>query len=182
LKNVAGTNVFITFADGIFEIGLREIRPVIKMRNTACFDIHWSQGVDRLGQLLHQSVDAAACRVIGAAQGTRRVRFSRRDLCQHHDNRRFLHVVKNDHMIVESERQIGQVAIVVGRIRQIFNVADCVVAGIADGASHERWQLGQLGDAHGPHAVAEQLERIIGIEMLLLCPAGDRHLAIPSIQ
>ena len=71
-----------------------------------------------------------------------------------------MHVVEHDHVVVERERQVGQVAVVVRRVRQVLDVADRVVAGVADRAADERRQLRQLGHADRLHALAQLVERI----------------------
>ena len=71
-------------------------------------------------------------------------------------------MVEHDHVVVERERQVGQVAIVGRRVGQLLDVADDVVAGIADRAAGERRQLRQRGRAQRLDAAFEFFERIVG--------------------
>ena len=53
-------------------------------------------------------------------------------------SQRLLHMIKNNHMVVQSKPQIGQLTIVLGRVGQIFDIADRVVTRVADRPTNER--------------------------------------------
>ncbi len=58
-------------------------------------------------------------------------------------------VVEDDHAVVEGEAQVGQAAVVGRRIGQPFDVADGVVARVADRSAAEARQARQRGRAIG---------------------------------
>jgi hypothetical protein len=97
-----------------------------------------------------------------------------RHLGQRDDNRRLLHVVEYDHVVVERERQIGELAVVGRRVRKLLDVADRVIARVSHCAAGERRQARNLGDADRLHSVAQHLERIVGREVLRALRIRDR--------
>src|SRR6185437_12532075 len=53
-------------------------------------------------------------------------------------------VIEDDHAVEEAEREVGDAAIVWRGVGKAFDVADGVVAGVADGAAAEARQTGQV--------------------------------------
>ncbi len=78
-------------------------------------------------------------------------------------NRRdgFVNVVEDDHAIIEGEAQVGQLAVVHGRVGQAFHVAHGVVGGISDGpAGGKPRQAGQVRGAVVGHLLFKQPQRV----------------------
>ena len=65
------------------------------------------------------------------------------------DRDRLVDVVEDDHAVVEGEAQVGQLAVVERRVRQALDIANGVVAGVADRAAGEARQARQGRGAVG---------------------------------
>ena len=102
-------------------------------------------------------VDSVACLSIAAVQvgGVAVAHVGER---QHED--RFVDVVEHHHVVKQAECQIGQSAIVGRSGRKVFDVADSVVAGVADCTADEGREFVEMGDADLLHLFAECFERI----------------------
>src|SRR5262249_42861256 len=66
------------------------------------------------------------------------------------------------------ETQVRQVAVVRRRARQPLNVADRVVAGVADRAAGEARQAGHVRRTEGGQLLLQQEERVGGVQLLPL--------------
>ncbi len=75
-------------------------------------------------------------------------------------------VVENDHLVIEGEGQVGDLAIVRGDMGQMLAVADGVVSGVTDRSAIERRQLGQMHGADGLDAAAQFFQRVCALELL----------------
>jgi hypothetical protein len=82
-----------------------------------------------------------------------------------------LDVVEDDEVIVDAEEEIGEMAVVAGRMGEFFGfeVADGIVGGIADGTADERGKDVRGGEAdalEGLEEIFEVFERIRGRKVL----------------
>src|SRR6478736_9540779 len=94
----------------------------------------------------------------------------------------FVDVIEDYHAIVEREAQIGQLAIIVRRTFETFDITHRVVPRVADGAPAEARQPGDDGRAILLEGFLEQLERIEmrDLARLAFCGwQGNAHLAVP---
>ena len=112
-------------------------------------DVGQLQVGDALLQPLDQPIDALAGGVVAALR-----RFARIDVGMSDDGDGLVDVVEDDHAVVEGEAEIRQTAIVRRRVRQALDIADRVVAGIADGAAAEARQARQRAARDRPAAVS----------------------------
>jgi hypothetical protein len=100
------------------------------------------------------------------------------------------HVVEDDHVIEQTERQIRQPAVVRRRVGQALDVPNRIVAGVADGSADEWRQLGQVNHPHRLHLFAQRFQRIGDLEFLGLPrflaarrdAAADLHLRAAGLQ
>jgi len=93
-----------------------------------------------------QVIDPPAGDLVGAAE------VVRIDVGVGHGGDRLVDVVEDDHAVVEGEAEVGQAAVVRGRVRQPLHVADRVV-GRVDAGGEVR-----LEDAEFVHEVIEPLQ------------------------
>src|SRR5262249_42230363 len=74
-------------------------------------------------------------------------------------------VVEDDHAVVEGEAQVGQAAVVGGRVGQPLDVADRVVAGVADGPAAEARQTGDMRRAVQGELLLQEPQRVVVLEL-----------------
>ncbi len=77
-----------------------------------------------------------------------------------------MHVVEDDEVVVEAEDEVGEVAVVGGGVGEFFGfeVADGVIAGVADGAAEEAREAGEMDAADGCEQGFEVAEGVGGVE------------------
>ncbi len=142
LENIAGPNVLDTLAHGIFERRLLEIRREADVRVAPGIDIRRGQIEPGRRELGHDRVHITLSFFVGCIGWL--AFFDPR----HHDHGHDLvHVVENNHAIVECETHVGQLAVVRRCIRQTLGVSDHIVTRVTDSASDEWGQvtIGQVG-------------------------------------
>ena len=157
LKDVAGTDVLDTLADGVFVVGLRHVRRVVERHFAAEGDVVELQRLGWRFEQPDQPVDLLAGVVVGLLQGGGAFVT---DVGQGEDDDRFLDMVENDHVVVECKPKVGQLAVVAGGVREVFDVANRVVTGIANCPADKRRQLGQVADVHRVDLLAKRFERV----------------------
>jgi len=161
LEDVAGADVLDALLDGRLELLAREVRLAGEIGRAFQGDVHRLQVAGVRGQLVDQGVDAAAGVVVGrAAADALVVEPGHGD----HDDR-LGHVIEDDHLIVEGEPQVGDLAVVVRGVGEVLEVADHVVAGVAHCAAAKRGQLGECDGAHSLHPPPQLLERVGALEL-----------------
>src|SRR5262249_55165424 len=87
-----------------------------------------------------------------------------------HRRDRFVDMIENHHPIIKGETDVGELAVVFGSIRQVFDIADHVVAGIAHGTSAKSRQPWKVGSAVSSQFLFQQLQRVGMLQF-----AGLRH-------
>jgi len=160
LKNVAGANVLDTLVHRLLELLARKVRFVREGRLRERRNIGWRQFATGRFQPCDQRVDAALRVGVGPLQVVA-------ELVQpghRHHHFRLVHVVEHDHLIVERERQVGQLPVVRRGVGQILGVAHHVVAGVADRAAGKRRQFGQRGRSNRVHAFFQFRQGVDGRE------------------
>ena len=75
---------------------------------------------------------------------------------------RFVHMIKDAQRVIETEVEIGQVAVVLRCIGQVFHVTNDVVPGITDRAADEGGQSVEMRDAV-MKVLSKRIERVIGL-------------------
>ena len=170
LKNVAGGDVLFGLFDDVFELRAGHVGRAGRGGGYVERSVAGSE-LDGGGlKAVDEIVEFAAAVLVGGFDGRMVVDA---DVIDSEDG--FAHVIEGDDLAIEGEIEIGQVAIVAGGVGEFFgfDVADGVVACVADPAAGE---VGQLGDADEiPVALLGEFgdfgEGVIGVEL-----AGDRSV------
>src|SRR5438876_7046612 len=84
-------------------------------------------------QTFDQSIHTSASRAVAAFH------VLRTDVRMGHGRDRLVNVIEDHHAVVEGEAEIGKMAVVGRRIRQVLDVADRVITGIADRSTRKAW-------------------------------------------
>ncbi len=166
LEDVAGLDVFLSGADGLFILGLGHVGGVGGAEFGGEVDGTEFEG-ERGLEVVDEGVDAGDGGVIGGAQELRTEGggLSGGDVGVGDDEDGFLDVVEDDGFVIEAEEEVGEVAII-GRAGGEFfgfEVADGVVAGVADGAADEGGEGGAGGEFYAVDGGEEGFEVLEGI-------------------
>src|SRR5262249_10490136 len=124
LKDVARLNVLLAFLNRRLESPRFKVGTIGTMHLANRGDVRQLQIRHALLEALDQAIDAGTGRVIASAQVMAvnvRVR---------HNCHGLGYVVENDHAVVERETEVGQTAVIEGRMRQMLDVSNGVVTRI----------------------------------------------------
>ena len=89
------------------------------------------------------------------------------------DENRLANLVEDDHPIVERERHVGNVAVIVRSVGQTFGVADDVVPGVADCPAAKARQTGKVPGLVPCEKTLQIAQRIARLELLGASLFGD---------
>lgn len=169
LKNIARADVVDALANGRFVRFLREIRGNRESDFSSC---GWNIGdrqINGMGQFGDDCIDPLGGIGVGFERVGLFIEPRHRD-----DVKGFAHMIEDDHFVVECKRHVGEASIVGGSVGEVLDVANNVVAGIANGAASEGWQLGKMSRAKASEAATKFVEGLFAGEAFdLLATAVD---------
>ena len=159
LEDVAGLDVLLALADDRLVLLAGEVGPGREPGRPVGVDVGQAELGAGLGEAGDQLVDPGAGPLV---RGPRRL--ARVEVGVRHDQDRLVDVVEDDHPVVEGEREVGQAAVVGRGVRQVLDVADRVVAGVADRPPREPGEARHRGRAIAFDELLELGERVVGGE------------------